>query len=86
VKKLSSISLYLFGLALVLTSALLLAQPPTTAFASACAGSCQYGSNISVSGSSCSCTDNVGCTWTENGKTYTQSCAKRGEDELLLVE
>lgn len=85
-KKLSSISLYLFGLALVLSSAFLLAQPPTTAYASACSVSCQYGSGFTVSGSSCSCTDNVGCTWTENGKSYTQNCAKRGGDEELPLE
>jgi hypothetical protein len=82
-KKLSSISLYILSCALVLASGILLAHPPVTAFASACTASCQYGSNVSVSGSSCSCTDNVGCTFTENGHSYTQSCAKRGDDFLL---
>lgn len=86
-KKLSSISLYVFGLALVLTSTLLLAHPPTIAFAATCSAPCQYGSSIVVSGTtSCSCTDNVGCTWTENGKTYSQSCAKRTGDEFLIEE
>lgn len=77
-KKLSSISLYVFGLALVLTSALLLARP-MTAFAAACTASCQYGSNVTVSGSSCSCRDNVGCTFTVNGRSFTQQCAGPGE-------
>lgn len=82
-KKLSSISLYVFGLALILTSALLLSHPPTTAFAAVCVASCQYGSDISVSGSSCSCTDNTGCTWTaSDGKSYSQQCAKRTEVAL----
>jgi hypothetical protein len=81
-KKLSSLSLYVFGLALILTSALLLSHPPTTAFAAACVASCQYGSDISVSGSTCSCTDHVGCTWTSNGKSYSQACAKRTEVAL----
>lgn len=86
-EKLSLISLYVFGLALILTSALMLSHPPTTVFAAACAASCQYGSDISVSGSACSCTDNVGCTWTSNGRTYSQQCAKRaGEDEIAIEE
>jgi hypothetical protein len=86
VKKLSSISLYVFGLALVLTSALLLTQPPTTAFAAVCIALCDVGSNVEVSGESCSCTDNVGCTFIKkDGKKYTQNCAKRG-DEFVIEE
>jgi len=90
-KRLSKISLYVFGLALVLASAILLSRPPTTAYAAACAATCQYGSSITVSGTSCSCTDNDGCTWTENGHTYSQKCAKRvgnegGEDPTMLIE
>ena len=57
-------SLYTIGFALVLASGALLTHPPTTALAANCTAQCQYGSNISVSGSSCSCTDNDGCTWT----------------------
>jgi hypothetical protein len=87
-KKLSSLTLYVSGLALVLTSAVLLAFPPTSVYAASCAASCQYGSTISVSGSTCSCTDNVGCTWTaSDGKSYKQDCAKRtGGDEEELPE
>ncbi|HEX8129534.1 MAG TPA: hypothetical protein VF527_10565 [Pyrinomonadaceae bacterium] len=85
-KKLSSISLYVLGLVLVLASGLMLAYPPTTALAAACVGSCQYGSSISVSGDSCSCTDNVGCTYTKNGQSYKQDCAKKTGDEEILLE
>jgi hypothetical protein len=85
-KKLSSISISVLGLLLVLASGILLAHPPATALATAaaCTASCQYGSSVTVSGSSCSCTDNVGCTFTQNGQTYTQNCAKKtGDDEVL---
>jgi hypothetical protein len=74
-------SLYVVGFVLVLASGVLLTYPPTTAFAATCDAVCQYGSNIHVSGSSCSCTDNVGCTWTENGQSYTQNCAKKNDDD-----
>lgn len=85
-KKLSKISLYVFGLALVLASAILLSHPPTTAFAAACSASCQYGDSITISGTTCSCTDNVGCTWTAaDGHSYSQNCAKRTA-ELELEE
>jgi hypothetical protein len=82
VKKLSSISLYVLGLVLVLASGLLLAHPPTTVLASNCNASCEFGSSIYVSGDSCSCTDNVGCTFVRGGQTYKQDCAKKGEDIL----
>ena len=78
-------SLYAVGLALVLASGILLANPPSV-FAAACAASCQYGSSISVSGSSCSCTDNVGCTFTNSQGTFTQNCAKKGDDEFELEQ
>jgi hypothetical protein len=80
-------SLYAMGIGLVLASAIVLANPPT-AFAAACSASCQYGSSITVSGSSCSCTDNVGCTFTNSQGTFTQSCAKKGEEveEFLLQQ
>lgn len=85
-KTLSSISLYILGFALVLASGILLSHPPTTAFAASCQASCQYGSSIIVNGSSCSCTDNVGCTFVENGQRYTQNCAKKGDDEFEVQE
>ena len=75
-------SLYAVGIGLALASAIVLANPPI-AFAAGCVASCQYGSNISVSGTSCSCTDNVGCTFTNGQGTFTQNCAKKGEDLLL---
>lgn len=76
-------SLYAMGIGLALASAIVLANPPI-AFAAGCAASCQYGSDISVSGTSCSCTDNVGCTFTNSQGTFTQNCAKKGDD--LLIE
>jgi hypothetical protein len=88
-KKLSAISLYAFGLELVLTSAILLSHPPTTVFAASCFATCQYGSDIHVSGGECSCKDNVGCTWTDtSGKSFSQACAKRTEGgvEIGIVE
>ena len=75
-------SLYAIGFALVLVSGALLAHPPTTAFAASCDGKCQYGSDIHVSGTSCSCQDNVGCTWTDSsGASFTQKCATKNNDE-----
>jgi hypothetical protein len=77
-------SLYAVGLALMLASGILLANPPRV-FAATCNAMCQYGSGITVSGSSCSCTDNVGCTFTNSQGTFTQTCAKKGDEfELEL--
>ena len=76
-------SLYAMGIGLALASAIVLANPPI-AFAASCIASCEYGSSVSVSGTSCSCTDNVGCTFTNSKGTFTQNCAKKGEEELLL--
>ena len=69
-------SLYALGIGLVLASAIVLANPPTT-FAAACTALCQYGSNITVSGTTCSCTDDVGCTFTNSQGTFTQKCAAK---------
>lgn len=79
-------SLYTIGFALVLASGVLLTHPPTTALAdSDCSTTCQYGSNIRVSGTTCSCKVNVGCTWTnEKGESFTQDCAKKNDDDLLI--
>ena len=76
-------SLYAMGVGLVLASVIVLVNPPI-AFAAACTASCEYGSNVTVTGTSCSCVDNVGCTFTNSKGTFTQNCAKKGEDELLL--
>lgn len=82
-------SLYAMGIGLVLASAIVLASPPT-AFAADCTATCQYGSNIHVSGSTCSCTDNVGCTFTNSQGTFTQNCAKKSggavEEELPMLQ
>ena len=69
-------SLYAMGIGLVLASAIVLANPPTV-FAAVCTASCKSGSNITVSGTSCSCTDDKGCTFTNSQGTFTQSCAKK---------
>lgn len=73
-------SFYAVGFALVLSGAFLLASPPTTAFACTGSASCQYGDHVSIpsGASSCSCVDNVGCTWVSNGQTYSQKCASKG--------
>lgn len=69
-------SVYALGIALVLASGILLANPPSV-FAAICVATCQHGSNVSVSGATCSCTDNVGCTFTNNQGTFTQNCARK---------
>lgn len=69
-------SLYAMGIGLVLASAIVLANPPT-AFAATCSATCKSGSGITVSGLSCSCTDYVGCTFTNTQGTFTQNCAKK---------
>ena len=70
-------SVYALAFALLLAGALLVAFPPTTTKASTCSATCGQGETISVTGSSCSCTDNTGCSWTGNdGKNYSSSCGK----------
>ncbi len=77
-------SLYALGMALVLASGILLANPPSV-FAATCIASCEHGSNVTVSGTTCSCTDNVGCTFTTSQGTFTQNCAKKtGSEEFEL--
>lgn len=70
-------SLYATGIVLILACGMLLSNPPTTVCAADCTGRCQYGSDIRVSGSTCSCTDNVGCTWTNSQGSFTQKCATK---------
>jgi len=79
-------SLYAAAFALVLAGAVVLLTPPTTVYACGGYALCQYGDAVHIpsGASSCSCTDNVGCTWTAGGKTYTQKCAAKGEEELLI--
>lgn len=73
-------SLYAIGIALVLASGIVLSNPPIV-FAADCNARGQYGSSIYVSGTTCSCTDNVGCTFTNSQGTFTQNCAKKDADE-----
>jgi len=79
-------SVYAIGFALVLASGVLLTRPPTTVLAASCTAKCQYGSDVHVEGSTCSCTDNTGCTWTESGHSYTQECAKKNSDDVAPEE
>ena len=78
-------SLYAVGIALVLASGILLSNPPTV-FAAVCTASCNFGGNITVSGTSCSCEDNKGCTFTNEKGTFTQKCATRVGDEFEIEE
>lgn len=81
-------SLYAAGFALVLTAGVVLLTPPTTVYACGGYALCQYGDSVTIpsGATSCSCTDNVGCSWTKNGQNYSQPCAKKGEDELPLLD
>ena len=74
-------SLYAMALALVLASGILLSNPPTV-LAAACTANCRFGGNITVSGTSCSCQDNIGCTFTNSQGTFTQKCATQSGDEF----
>lgn len=76
-------SLYAVGLALVLASGMLLSNPPTV-LASVCTAKCTYGDNITVSGTKCSCEDNVGCTFTNSQGSFTQKCATKTGDEFEI--
>jgi hypothetical protein len=81
-------SLYAAAVVLVLAAAFVLLTPPTTVYACGGYATCQYGNSVSIpsGASSCSCTDNVGCTWTVNGQTRSQPCASKGGDEEPLIE
>ena len=76
-------SLYAVGIALVLASGILLSNPPTV-FASICTAICKYGDSITVSGTKCSCEDNVGCTFTNSQGTFTQKCATKTRDDFEI--
>ena len=72
-------SLYAAAFALVFAGAVILLTPPTTVYACTGSAACQYGESVSVpyGATDCHCTDNVGCTWTKDGKTYSQKCASK---------
>ena len=79
-------SLYAAGFAFALAGAVLLLTPPRTVYACTGSARCQYGENVSipVGATSCSCVDNVGCSWTINGVTYSQKCASKGNEEFVI--
>lgn len=81
-------SLYAAGFTLALAGAVLLLTPPRTVYACTGSARCQYGENVSIptGATSCSCEDNVGCTWTINGVKYSQKCAAKGEEEELILQ
>lgn len=74
-------SLYAAALALVLAGGVILVTPPTTVYACTGSARCEHGDSVSipVGATSCNCVDNDGCTWVKNGQTYTQKCAKKGD-------
>ena len=73
-------SLYAAAFALVVAGGVILLTQPTIVYACGGYAMCQYGSPVTIpsGATSCSCTDNVGCTWTKDGKTYSQKCAAKG--------
>ena len=75
-KALTSVkSVYTFAFALLLATGTLVAIPPTNTLAADCSANCNQGEKITITGaSSCSCTDNQGCTWTFAGKNYAANC------------
>ena len=81
-------SLYAAGFVLVLAGAVILITPPTTVYACGGYASCQHGDSVHIpsGATSCSCTDNVGCTWTKGGVSYSQACAKKGGTEFEIEQ
>jgi hypothetical protein len=79
-------SLYATALAVALAGAVLLLTPPRTVYACTGSARCQFGESVSIpsGATSCSCDDNVGCSWTINGVKYSQKCASKGDEELLI--
>jgi hypothetical protein len=82
-------SLYAAAFVLVLAGGVILLTPPTTVYACGGYATCPDGTPITIppGATDCSCTDNIGCTWTaKDGKKYTQKCATRAEDGSLPEE
>ena len=81
-------SLYAVAFALVLAGGVILLTPPRTVYACTGSAKCANGDNVNVpiGATDCHCTDNVGCTWTKDVKTYTQKCAVRTDDEFQPEE
>lgn len=72
-------SLYAAALAVSLAGAVLLLTPPRTVYACTGSARCQFGESVEIptGATSCSCDDNVGCSWTINGVNYSQKCATK---------
>lgn len=81
-------SLYAAAFALVFAGGILLLTPPTTVYACTGSAQCQYGDSVSIpsGATSCKCVDNDGCTWVINGQSYSQKCAKKGDDDELFLD
>jgi hypothetical protein len=81
-------SLYTAGVVLALAGAMLLLTPPITVYACTGSARCQYGESVSIpsGATSCSCDDNVGCSWTINGVRYSQKCASKAAFEEISIE
>jgi len=68
-------SVYTLAFALLLATGTLVAFPLSTTLAANCQANCNQGQQITITGAStCTCTDNVGCTWTFAGKNYSSAC------------
>lgn len=82
-------SLYAAAFALVVAGGVILFTPPTTVYACGGYATCLHGAAIVIpdGATTCSCTDNVGCTWTtKDGKKYKQDCATKGDDEFEIEQ
>ena len=81
-------SLYAAAFAMVLAGAVILVTPPTTVYACTGSAACEFGRDVVIpSGATdCNCKDNEGCTWTKDGKTFTQKCAAKSGDDDFLIE
>ncbi len=79
-------SLYAAALSLVLAGIILLLTPPRTVYACTGSARCEFGESVVIptGATSCQCTDNLGCTWTINGVKYSQNCARKGDEELII--
>lgn len=80
-------SLYAAAFSLALAGVVLLITPPITVYACTGSARCANGNDVTIpyGATSCQCVDNDGCTWIIGGKTYSQKCAKPG-DEFEIEE
>ena len=75
-------SLYAAAFALIFAGGVILLTPPTTVYACTGSARCQFGESVVIplGATSCSCVDNVGCTWTKDGRSYSQKCATKNDE------